>query len=713
MNATALARKWRPKQFSELVGQAHVMQALSNALDQQRLHHAYLFTGTRGVGKTTIARIFAKALNCEQGIGSQPCGQCSVCQSVDQGRFVDLIEVDAASKTKVEDTRELLDNVQYAPVQGRYKVYLVDEVHMLSKSSFNALLKTLEEPPEHVKFLLATTDPHKLPATVLSRCLQFNLMRLTPTQITQHLAQILAQETVPFEEAALQMLAKSADGSARDSLSLLDQAIAYGAGEVKADAVKAMLGLVDQQFTQRLLQALADESVEAIKTLMQELAQMGIDYEALMGQLIEALHQLSLWQILNSAHEASVLDEAFMATLAQTLAIEQVQAWYQIALMGQQDMQLAPDVRIGFEMALLRMLAFEPGLSVSASQSIQAAQATERVPAKKPSAPERGESSPATTTQPTNEAVEPAAVSTTSTSQSSGAVTDAGAKAAASLGQDKNALLALMESGDDMASASPEQTSDAPASGSMQEPVEAPVKAVQPAAPSQQPSPNEWDQLADQFAAMDESGIDARDSEPRQDLGVQGFARTSSSQSSLEGAVQAEPHLPEAGNHASASPLSEPVVQQVAPSPVEEAPLPAATDAGASSTQTPWSVTEWEALMQQLDLTGLSAELARHCVCLGQDGRELRLSLDPAQPQARSEMAWMQLEEQVKAMLGVKLTFESYGGVHETPASAKKQRRADREAAAKASIEQDPMVSLLKERLQMTVLDHTVRPKES
>ncbi len=336
------------------------MQALANALDQQRLHHAYLFTGTRGVGKTTIARIFSKALNCEQGIGSKPCGVCSTCRSIDEGRFVDLIEVDAASKTKVEDTRELLENVQYAPVQGRYKVYLIDEVHMLSKSSFNALLKTLEEPPEHVKFLLATTDPHKLPMTVLSRCLQFNLMRLTQAQIQTHLGYILQQEGIPFEDAALAMIAKSADGSARDSLSILDQAIAYGGGKVQLAAVQAMLGLVDQQFTRQILAALADESAEELKNVIQQLAAMGVDYMALNAQLIEVLHQISLLQVLNTLDDACILDDETMRLLAEALAPERIQVLYQIALLAKQDMSMAPDIRIGFEMALLRMLAFQP-----------------------------------------------------------------------------------------------------------------------------------------------------------------------------------------------------------------------------------------------------------------------------------------------------------------------------------------------------------------
>ena len=360
MSYTVLARKWRPKKFAELVGQTHVMQALANALDQQRLHHAYLFTGTRGVGKTTIARIFSKALNCEQGISSTPCGVCDTCRSIDEGRFIDLIEVDAASKTKVDDTREILDNVQFAPTQGRYKVYLIDEVHMLSKSSFNALLKTLEEPPEHVKFLLATTDPHKLPITVLSRCLQFNLMRLTQLQIQTHLEFIMEQEGLPFESNALALIAKGADGSARDALSLLDQAIAYGAGEVLFQPVQTMLGLVDQQYSLAILQALAANDPELVKQAVQQLASMGVDYQALLSQLIETLHALSYYQVFgDNASSMSVPDDVLMS-LAEQISPERVQLLYQVALLAKQDMQLAPDIRIGFEMALIRMLAFQP-----------------------------------------------------------------------------------------------------------------------------------------------------------------------------------------------------------------------------------------------------------------------------------------------------------------------------------------------------------------
>lgn len=372
MTYQVLARKWRPKNFAELVGQTHVMQALSNALEQQRVHHAYLFTGTRGVGKTTIARIFAKALNCEHGPTPNPCGQCSACQAIDQGRFVDLIEVDAASRTKVEDTREILDNVQYSPTQGRFKVYLIDEVHMLSKSSFNALLKTLEEPPAHVKFLLATTEPHKLPITVLSRCLQFNLLRLTTTQLEHHLAHILNAEQIDFEPGALALIAKAADGSARDALSLLDQSIAYCAGRVTQDAVQAMLGLVNPQLVQTLLAVLQTADLAGLKQLFIDLSALGVDYLALLNQLLASFHQLAQTQFFGEALDIGDLNQSQLGDLAERIDPAKLQVWYQIGLIAQQDIRLAPDTRMGFEMTLLRMFAFKPNITQQVSSKQQA-----------------------------------------------------------------------------------------------------------------------------------------------------------------------------------------------------------------------------------------------------------------------------------------------------------------------------------------------------
>lgn len=360
MSYQVLARKWRPRTFRELVGQQHVLQALVNALDHNRLHHAYLFTGTRGVGKTTIARILAKCLNCESGVSSEPCGQCGACVEIGEGRFVDLIEVDAASRTKVEDTRELLENVQYAPTRGRYKVYLIDEVHMLSSHSFNALLKTLEEPPPHVKFLLATTDPQKLPVTILSRCLQFHLKNMDPERIVGHLKYVLEQEMVPFEESALWQLGRAADGSMRDAMSLADQAIAFGGGKVAESEVRAMLGTIDQNLVYRVLEALVSGQGEAVLKAVDELSEHAPDYSGALAELLSALHRIAIAQALPEAVDNSRGDRQQILTLAQQLPAEDVQLFYQTALMGRRDLPMSPDLRAGFEMVLLRMMAFRP-----------------------------------------------------------------------------------------------------------------------------------------------------------------------------------------------------------------------------------------------------------------------------------------------------------------------------------------------------------------
>ncbi len=360
MSYQVLARKWRPKSFREMVGQEHVLKALINALDHNRLHHAYLFTGTRGVGKTTISRILARCLNCEVGVSSEPCGECSACVEINEGRFVDLIEVDAASRTRVEDTRELLDNVQYAPTRGRYKIYLIDEVHMLSNHSFNALLKTLEEPPEHVKFLLATTDPQKLPITVLSRCLQFNLKNMSPERIVEHLQYVLKEELVPCDDAALWQLARSADGSMRDALSLTDQSIAFGNGKIADADVTAMLGTIDHKLIGRLILALVELNGKALLEAVADFAEHAPDYHAALGDLTTLLHRIAIAQALPEALDNSYGDREQILGFAGSLAPEDVQLFYQTALIGRRDLHLAPDARGGFEMVLLRMLAFKP-----------------------------------------------------------------------------------------------------------------------------------------------------------------------------------------------------------------------------------------------------------------------------------------------------------------------------------------------------------------
>lgn len=382
MSYQVLARKWRPQSFADVVGQEHVLTALANALSMGRVHHAYLFSGTRGVGKTSIARLLAKGLNCESGITATPCVQCANCREIEQGRFVDLIEIDAASRTKVEDTRELLDNVQYAPASGRFKVYLIDEVHMLSRHSFNALLKTLEEPPEHVKFLLATTDPQKLPVTILSRCLQFHLKALDVEQIRQHLEQVLQAEAIPTEPRALQLLARAAEGSLRDALSLTDQAIAMGQGAVLTDAVVRMLGTLDDEQPLALIEAIVNANGEQTMALLQQAASRGVESEALLVEMLMLLHRIAMVQLLPTALG---LEDSPIASRLRDLALAvppaDVQLYYQTLLVGRKELSYAPDRRMGVEMTLLRALAFHP-------QAVIAPVATVPVVASAPAAPQ-------------------------------------------------------------------------------------------------------------------------------------------------------------------------------------------------------------------------------------------------------------------------------------------------------------------------------------
>ncbi|MGX8882737.1 DNA polymerase III subunit gamma/tau [Methylovorus sp. SPW-M1] len=358
MSYQVLARKWRPKLFEALVGQDHVVRALTNALEQQRLHHAYLFTGTRGVGKTTLARILAKSLNCETGITAHPCGVCSACVDIDRGRFVDMLEVDAASNTQVDSMRELLDNAQYAPTVGRFKVYIIDEVHMLSRSAFNAMLKTLEEPPAHVKFILATTDPQKMPVTVLSRCLQFNLRQMSTPAITSHLQEVLAKENIPSDSIALQLISRAANGSMRDALSLLDQAIAYGGNRVNESEVRAMLGAIDQSYLYGLLDALIAQDGPSLMAQAKSMEERSLSFDTALADLAQLLHLLAVAQTVPESIPLDLPERTALLDLATKLPADKVQLYYQIALLGRRDLGLAPDEFAGFTMCLLRMLAF-------------------------------------------------------------------------------------------------------------------------------------------------------------------------------------------------------------------------------------------------------------------------------------------------------------------------------------------------------------------
>ena len=360
MSYQVLARKYRPRSFDTLVGQAHVVQALKNALDQKRLHHAYLFTGTRGVGKTTLARILAKALNCENGISSSPCGTCSACTEIDQGRYVDLIEVDAASNTQVDNMRDLLDNAQYAPTQGEFKIYIIDEVHMLSKSAFNAMLKTLEEPPEHVKFILATTDPQKVPVTVLSRCLQFNLKQMPSASISEYMEKILKEEAINYEINAIYLIAKAANGSMRDALSILDQGIAYCGGTIEEATIKKMLGAIDQSYLFNLIQAVIDQDGQKVIEIAKHMDERNLSFEAALNDLANLIQIISVTQAIPESLEVSYLDRDQVIALSKKISAEQLQLLYQITILGRRDLYLAPDEYAGFTMTLLRMLSFAP-----------------------------------------------------------------------------------------------------------------------------------------------------------------------------------------------------------------------------------------------------------------------------------------------------------------------------------------------------------------
>lgn len=378
MDYQVLARKWRPKNFTEVAGQEHVLRALTNSLTQQRLHHAYLFSGTRGVGKTSIARILAKCFNCETGITPTPCGKCDTCVEIDTGRSIDIIEVDAASRTKVEDTRDLLDNVQYLPAKNRFKIYIIDEVHMLSGHSFNALLKTLEEPPAHVKFLLATTDPQKLPVTVLSRCLQFNLKALSPELLQKQLKYILSQEKIPAEDQALYQLALNANGSVRDALSLLDQAISFGHNQVTTADVKTMLSSIDTGKVLELLEALVANNADLMLAIIAELAELAVDFVGTINELLEILHQVTIAQLAPNSQISSWQYPEQIKKLAVQLNPEEVQLYYQIGLIGKRDLFLAPSLKSGFEMIMLRMLAFRPNTTTNAGSSVSQIKSEDR-----------------------------------------------------------------------------------------------------------------------------------------------------------------------------------------------------------------------------------------------------------------------------------------------------------------------------------------------
>ncbi|MBA6100123.1 DNA polymerase III subunit gamma/tau [Pseudomonas juntendi] len=680
MSYQVLARKWRPRSFREMVGQTHVLKALINALDNQRLHHAYLFTGTRGVGKTTIARIIAKCLNCETGITSTPCGTCSVCREIDEGRFVDLIEIDAASRTKVEDTRELLDNVQYAPSRGRFKVYLIDEVHMLSTHSFNALLKTLEEPPPYVKFILATTDPQKLPATILSRCLQFSLKNMSPERVVEHLSHVLAAENVPFEADALWLLGRAADGSMRDAMSLTDQAIAFGEGKVLAADVRAMLGSLDHGQVYGVLQALLEGDARALLEAVRNLAEQGPDWAGVLAEMLNVLHRVAIAQALPEAVDNGQGDRDRVLALAQALPAEDVQFYYQMGLIGRRDLPLAPDPRGGFEMVLLRMLAFRPADTDDAPKPVLKpvgiSQATAD-PANPVAAPAPAVPPPAA--EPAPAAPAPLVVPPPATVDHEPEL-----PADAELRAEVEAISV------------PEPVAEVvdlpwedpvPASAPVAEPVAEPASAPRPtpqAAPTAAPAVHDeppFDPSA--YAAV---GMD-RDDEPPLDEDYYGG----------ESDPVGFSYLDELAEH----------VQEEAPAPAP-APLPAAKPATGLALQ-------WLELFPQLPVSGMTGNIAANCTLIAADGDDWLLHLDPGQGALFNTTQQRRLNEALNQHLGrtLNLRIELVLPEQETPAQAAARKRAERQQGAVASIEQDPLIQQMIKLFGAKVRQDTIEPVEA
>jgi DNA polymerase-3 subunit gamma/tau len=661
MSYQVLARKWRPRSFREMVGQTHVLKALINALDSQRLHHAYLFTGTRGVGKTTIARIIAKCLNCETGISSTPCGVCSICKEIDEGRFIDLIEVDAASRTKVEDTRELLDNVQYAPSRGRFKVYLIDEVHMLSTHSFNALLKTLEEPPPHVKFLLATTDPQKLPVTILSRCLQFSLKNMPPERVVEHLTHVLGVEQVPFEVDALWLLGRAADGSMRDAMSLTDQAIAFGEGKVLAADVRAMLGTLDHGQVYGVLQALLEGDARGLIEAVRHLAEQGPDWAGVLAEILNVLHRVAIAQALPEAVDNGQGDRDRVLALAQALPAEDVQFYYQMGLIGRRDLPLAPEPRSGFEMVLLRMLAFRP----------------------EGSAP------------PPKVALKPLGISPASADP-------------------RTESAAVAPSASAPATVTPAVALEAPVSGPLP-PVAAPVSpaliaaplpvapAIVAAAPVAPVAPPATSSVADSelpwnepAAAPSAAPVSAAVIEPAtlRDDDVQ--AEDDDDEDDIIDTDVAYAYL-----EALPSEVSEPadLIEQV---------LPAALPATGLAAQ-------WLELFPQLGLSGLTGSIAGNCCLVAVEGDHWSLHLDPAQGALFNSTQQRRVTEALSQFYGRPLTLdiELRKPEQETPAQAAARGRIDRQNQAVTSINGDPLVQQMLEQFGAIVRADSIEPVDA
>ncbi|QXG42853.1 DNA polymerase III subunit gamma/tau [Pseudomonas viridiflava] len=724
MSYQVLARKWRPRSFREMVGQTHVLKALINALDSQRLHHAYLFTGTRGVGKTTIARIIAKCLNCETGITSTPCGVCSVCKEIDEGRFVDLIEIDAASRTKVEDTRELLDNVQYAPSRGRFKVYLIDEVHMLSSHSFNALLKTLEEPPPYVKFILATTDPQKLPATILSRCLQFSLKNMTPERVVEHLTHVLGVENVPFEDDALWLLGRAADGSMRDAMSLTDQAIAFGEGKVMASDVRAMLGTLDHGQVFDVLTALLEGDARGVLEAVRHLAEQGPDWNGVLSEILNVLHRVAIAQALPEGVDNGHGDRDRVLALAQALPAEDVQFYYQMGLIGRRDLPLAPDPRGGFEMVLLRMLAFRPadsenaprqplkpvGISQATADSQRAVADVTPVASVASQPPVMAAPDPAF--EATVPAPEPAPVKAAPVKPEPEQAQPAPPAPAEEIDLPWN------EPKTPVADVIPEPVAE-PAEAPVAEPVLetlgeqpdlTPMPTPAPASPvpdapqveeqqAQEQPAEEPQSVAEQAVtpAMLEAIPDAaylsapmdRDDEPPPDDDY------------VEPDVDIDP--------ASYAYLDELAHESVGDAePVEPEPTPAAMPATGLAL-------EWLEMFPGLPISGMTGSIAANCTLMGKEGDHWLLHLDPAHSALFNSTQQRRLNDALNQFTGrtINLSIELIKPEQETPAQAASRLRAERQRQAEASIHADPFIQQMLQQFGAMIREDTIKPVDA
>ncbi|MGM0569238.1 DNA polymerase III subunit gamma/tau [Marinobacter sp.] len=675
MSYQVLARKWRPRTFQDMVGQEHVLQALVHALEHNRLHHAYLFTGTRGVGKTTIGRLLARCLNCETGVTANPCGECSSCQEILEGRFVDLIEIDAASRTGVDDMRELTDNVQYAPTRGRFKVYLIDEVHMLTNQSFNAFLKTLEEPPEHVKFLLATTDPQKLPVTVLSRCLQFNLKRMTPEHIVGHLRYILGEESIPFEEPALWQLARAADGSMRDALSLTDQAIAFGNQKLAASDVSSMLGTIDQRDVEKLVDALVTGNGPELLAEIDRISDFAPDFSAILADLLSLFHRVTMEQVVPGSADNAMGDAHRVQELARQLSAEDAQVFYQAALVGRKDLEITPDARMGFEMTLLRMLAFRPGAGRR----------------------------------------EPPALST-------GTPERAGRREGAAGG---NSSDGDRESGEEPAPAALETpvaepnlepdrpqnvTGDEAADAGQAESLAASPEAVeQSAEPVQQPSPEptavaspEDDSL---MAMADQMAGGAGDDDVPWDTGPETSMPGTDAGTAPVAQAVAEPSAPEpARGSASQSQTETP-----APAPGQAPPEAAVPDEPRELLDAEGFV--WPRDFRQLGIVGMPGNLASQASC-ERDGDHFLLTLDEGHYRLLTDRHQQRILEGLRQAFGdsVRLEVRPGDAGDRTPIAWEARQKARRQQQAEQSIEQDPLVKAIVERFEGRVVKESIRP---